>query len=76
MRDEHLLLKDIRTALDRIDSYTRGMSYEEFAVDEKTVNAVIFNFLVIGEAVKNLPPTLTGNHPKSPGGRSRGCGTS
>jgi uncharacterized protein with HEPN domain len=66
MRDEHLLLKDIRTALDRIDSYTRGMSYEEFAVDEKTVNAVIFNFLVIGEAVKHLPPTLTGNHPEIP----------
>ena len=66
MKDEFLLLKDIRTALDRIDSFTRGMSYEEFAVDEKTVNAVIFNFLVIGEAVKNLPPTLTGNHPGIP----------
>ena len=66
MRDEHLLLKDIRMALDRIDSYTRGMSYEEFAADEKTVSAVIFNFLVIGEAVKHLPPTLTANHPEIP----------
>jgi uncharacterized protein with HEPN domain len=66
MRDEPLLLKDIRMALDRIDSYTRGMSYEEFAADEKTVNAVIFNFLVIGEAVKHLPPTLTDNHPEIP----------
>jgi uncharacterized protein with HEPN domain len=66
MRDEHLLLKDIRMALDRIDSYTRGMSYEEFAADERTVNAVIFNFLVIGEAVKHLPPTLTDNHPEIP----------
>ena len=47
MRDEHLLIKDICMALDRIDSYTRGMSYEEFAADERTVNAVIFNFLVI-----------------------------
>jgi len=33
MRDERLLLKDIRMALDRIDSSTRGMSCEEFAVD-------------------------------------------
>ena len=66
MRDEHLLFKDIRMALDRIDSYTRGMSYAEFASDEKTVNAVIFNFLVIGEAVKHLPPTLTDNHPEIP----------
>jgi uncharacterized protein with HEPN domain len=66
MRDEHLLIKDICMALDRIDSYTRGMSYGEFAADEKTVNAVIFNFLVIGEAVKHLPPTLTDNHPEIP----------
>ena len=66
MRDEPLLLKDIRMALDRIDSYTLGMSYEEFTADEKTVNAVIFNFLVIGEAVKHLPPKLTDNHPEIP----------
>jgi uncharacterized protein with HEPN domain len=66
MRDEHLLLKDIHMAPDRIDSYTRSMSYEEFSADEKTVNAVIFNFLVIGEAVKHLPPTLTDNHPEIP----------
>jgi uncharacterized protein with HEPN domain len=34
MRDESLLLKDIHMALDRIDSSTRGMSYEEFAADD------------------------------------------
>jgi len=31
MRDERLLLKDILAALDRIDSYTRGMQEETFA---------------------------------------------
>ena len=36
------------------------------SLQSKTVNAVIFNFLVIGEAVKNLPPALTGNHPEIP----------
>ena len=66
MRDERLLLKDILAALDRIDSYTRGMQEETFAADEKTVNAVIYNFLVIGEAVKLLPPSVTGDHPEIP----------
>jgi len=66
MRDERLLLKDILVALDRIDSYTRGMNSETFAADEKTVNAVIYNFLVIGEAVKLLPPVVTGNSPEVP----------
>ena len=76
MRDEPLLLKDIRMAPDRIDSYTRGMSYEKFAADEKTVNAVIFNFLVIGEAVKHPSRHLPTMIPKSPGGRSPECGIS
>jgi len=40
MRDERLLLKDIIIALDRIDSYTKGMTYESFITDEKTANAV------------------------------------
>jgi len=60
MRDDRLLLKDILMALDRIDSFTKGMNFESFIADEKTMNAVTYNFLVIGEAVKLLPDTLTG----------------
>jgi uncharacterized protein with HEPN domain len=66
MRNERLLLKDILGALDRIDSFTRGMSFEQFTADEKTVNAVIYNFLIIGEAVKLLSETLTGRYPEIP----------
>ena len=66
MRDKRLLLKDILNALDRIDSYTNGMNFEAFVTDEKTANAVIYNFLVIGEAVKILPQTVTDNSPESP----------
>jgi len=66
MRDKRLLLKDILTALDRIDSYTNGMNFEAFVADEKTANAVIYNFLVIGEAVKILPQMVTDNSPEIP----------
>jgi uncharacterized protein with HEPN domain len=66
MRDERLLLNDIIDALDRIDSFTRGLSYDSFIADEKTVNAVTWNFLIIGEAVKVLPQTLTAQHPEIP----------
>ena len=44
MRDEHLLVKDILAALDRIDSYTKEMNFEAFVADEKPVNAVIIIF--------------------------------
>lgn len=33
---------------------------------KKHMNAVIYNFLVIGEAVKLLPQTVTGNFPEIP----------
>jgi uncharacterized protein with HEPN domain len=66
MRDERLLVKDILAALDRIDSYTKEMNFKAFVADEKTVNAVIYNFLVIGEAVKLLPLSVTGKYPEIP----------
>ena len=66
MRDERLLIKDIITAIDRIESYTAGMDFVAFASDEKTVNAVIYNFLIIGEAVKLLPRNITGRYPEIP----------
>ena len=66
MRDERLLLKDILLAVHRIDAFTEGMRYESFVADEKTMNAVTYNFLVIGEAVKLLPESLTGKYPEIP----------
>ena len=66
MRDGRLLIRDILAAIDRIESYTKGMDYKTFAKDEKTANAVIFNFLVIGEAVKSLPHEVTGRYPEIP----------
>ena len=66
MRDTRLLLKDILSALDRIDSYTKGMDFKAFVADEKTANAVIYNFLVIGEAARLLPQTVTDNFPEIP----------
>ena len=53
-------------ALDRVDSCTRGMNSESFVTDEKTMNAVTYNFLVMGEAVKLLPDSRTGAYPEIP----------
>jgi len=51
-------LDDIKEAAGKIRKYTTGMTYEEFLADEKTQDAVIRNFEVIGEATKNLPTEL------------------
>jgi len=66
MRDERLLLNDILGALDRIDAFTNGMEYSAFIADEKTLNAVTYNFLIMGEAVKMLPESVTSAYPEIP----------
>jgi uncharacterized protein with HEPN domain len=48
-------LDDIIEAGEKIERFTDGMSYEEFIEDQKTVDAVLRNFEVIGEAAKNVP---------------------
>jgi uncharacterized protein with HEPN domain len=35
--------------------YTDGFTFEQFVADEKTLDAVLRNLAIIGEAVKQLP---------------------
>ncbi len=50
-----ILLQDIIEAIERIDDYTKGMNYDSFKTDNKTVDAVVRNFEIIGEAATKLP---------------------
>ena len=50
-----MYLEDIETALNRIAEYIEGYTFVDFKRDYKTVDAVIRNFEIIGEAAKNLP---------------------
>jgi uncharacterized protein with HEPN domain len=54
-RSLDLYLEDIIEAIRKIRSYTSLLNFEEFCVDERTIDAVIRNLIVIGEAVKNIP---------------------
>jgi uncharacterized protein with HEPN domain len=49
-RDNILYLEDIVLAMDRIHEYISGLDFDNFKRDYKTVDAVIRNFEVIGEA--------------------------
>jgi len=62
-RDSKLFLDDIRESCSRILRYTHGLSYADFDADDKTVDAVLRNLAVIGEAVKQLPQELRDHYP-------------
>jgi len=54
-REPNLLLGDILESAHKILDYTKGQTFDDFKIDSKTVDAVIRNFEIIGEAANRLP---------------------
>lgn len=59
-------LQDIQEAIQRIETYVSGMSYEDFLDDIKTQDAVIRNIEIIGEAVKGVSEAARESLPAIP----------
>ena len=64
------LLDDILESTEKIEKYIHGISFDEFTSDEMRKDAVIRNFEIIGEAIKNLPEGLKKSTPEPIGKRS------
>ena len=62
-RDFDLYLEDIREAVDKIQNYTLGLTRESFAEDAKTIDAVVRNLEIIGEAAKMIPESTRSSYP-------------
>jgi uncharacterized protein with HEPN domain len=71
-RNPDLLIEDILESCDKILSYTAGLSFEDFVAETKTVDAVIRNFEIIGEAANRLPEDFKDSHPQIDWFRMRG----
>ena len=54
-RNPSLLIEDILESANRIILFTNDMSFEDFESDIKTIDAVVRNFEIIGEASNRLP---------------------
>ena len=61
-----LLLEDMLDSMSKIDKYTYQISFEEFCNDDKTVDAVIRNFEIIGEAANRIPDEIKSYNPEIP----------
>lgn len=53
-RDENVFLEDIVDACRKVLRYASGLSVTQFRADEKTIDAVLRNLEVIGEAAKQI----------------------
>lgn len=59
-------------AIDKIERFVDGMSFEDFIADERTADAVIHNVEIIGEAAHNVPEDIKTLNPHVPWAKMRG----
>jgi len=71
-REPELLLNDILESISKIKEYTRDFTFNKFIEDEKTLDAVVRNFEIIGEAANRLPEEYKDKHPQINWFRIRG----
>ena len=71
-RDHNLLLQDILESANKIKKYIQGHDYDSFIQDDKTVDAVIRNFEIIGEAANRINPDFKSKNPEIAWNRIRG----
>ena len=52
-RSWKIRISDIVEAIEKVLEYSKGMVFENFVADQKTIDAVIRNFIIIGEAASH-----------------------
>lgn len=63
-RDPRLYLDDIISSCEKIQRYTHGMTFPQFVEDERTLDAVVRNIEIVGEAVRRIPEDMRRRHPE------------
>ena len=71
-RDTILLLDDMLQSALKIQEYIQGMDYDSFMTDDKTKDAVVRNFEIIGEAANRIDQDFREANPEIEWTRIRG----
>lgn len=65
-------LRHIISAIDRIERYVSGKTYEDLVTDDMMYYAVVKNIEIIGEAANMLTPDFISSHAETPWKMVRG----
>lgn len=63
-REWKLFVEDILESIALIEKYIEGMDSKDFGKDRKTIDAVVRNLEIIGEAAKNIPDEIRRKYKK------------
>jgi uncharacterized protein with HEPN domain len=64
-RDWRLFVDDILESIELIEKYVGDMDADAFKNDRKTIDAVVRNFEIIGEAARYIPEEIKQKHQRS-----------
>ena len=53
-------------AADQVDRYTSGQTFQSFSADSRTIDAVVHNMQIIGEAAGHVPDDVQHRYPHVP----------
>lgn len=59
-------IQDMLDAICEIQEFTRGMDFEAFRADEKTIRAVEMDFIIIGESASQIPDEIVERYSSIP----------
>jgi len=59
-------ISDIIDSIQKIQNYVKKMGFDDFQKDAKTIDAVIRNFIIIGEAARHVPDYVSTKYPNIP----------
>jgi uncharacterized protein with HEPN domain len=65
-RDYSLLFQDILDSINKILKYTKDLTYDQLAENDLVIDAVVRNFEIIGEAIKNIPEKILSEYNSIP----------
>jgi uncharacterized protein with HEPN domain len=54
-RDLRLFVADMLEAIEKVERYTAGLSFEQFEANDMAIDAVVHNLEIIGEAAGEIP---------------------
>lgn len=65
-RDWRFRIQDIVASITEIEQRAKDITFEEFAKNQTIVKAVLYDFVVIGEATRNVPDEIQSRYPLIP----------
>jgi len=61
-----LFIEDMLESINKIENYVSEFNFNDFKLDQKTIDAVVRNFEIIGEAARNIPQSVKNQYADVP----------